>query len=391
MIVDNQDGTPLPYAELRSESNNVHFADAEGRYLAKSDWRYEISYLGYEKKIYVVSSKDSQQVVRMKRSSQMLDQAVVTGNRTGERLLDAISPLDVMPSSVMTHRTTPDLSQLMNRMPGVQVVDGQISIRGGAGYAFGAGSRVALLLNGIPMLQPDAGTISWKDLPIELLERTEIVKNSATVLYGSAALNGVVQMKTWPTNLDSSRSEILLASRAVGGSSDPDKQWYDAPRMSYWGHIAHSEMKGKFQWQGSVRLEQEENHLRDFEKQRARLSYLARYRPKSGLEYGVHSLLNRSSSSSFLYWRDAQAGAYIGDSSSLLRNDILRWQIDPYFKRTYSDGRQHYVQARIFHSENRARRSGEVKFSNIFFNINTAIHYFRGVVGILAVHWGRPF
>lgn len=352
LIVDSADETPLPYAELRTEAGDVHFAGGEGRYSAESGVRYEISYLGYEKVVVLVSSADSLQLIRLKRSSQMLDQAVVTGNRTGERLLDAITPLDVMPSSVMTHRTTPDLSQLMNRMPGVQVVDGQISIRGGAGYAFGAGSRVALLLNGIPMLQPDAGTISWNDLPIELLQRTEIVKNSATVLYGSAALNGVVQMKTWPTNMDSSRSEILFASRAVGASSDPEKQWYDVPRMSFWGHLTHSNMQGKFQWQGSVRLEREENHLRDFEKQRTRLSYLARYKPKTGFEYGLHSLLNRSSSSSFLYWRDARAGAYIGDSSSMLRNEILRWQIDPYFKRTHSDGRQHYVQARVFYSKN---------------------------------------
>lgn len=352
-IVDGRDEAPLPYSEIRSEEDQVFYSDEQGVFLAQIGVSYEISYLGYEKQVVVIQQKSEDRLtVRMKMSSQLLDQAVVTGNRMGERLLDAIAPLDVMPSSLTTHRTTPDLSQLMNRMPGVQVVDGQISIRGGAGYAFGAGSRVALLLNGIPMLQPDAGTISWNDLPIELLQRTEIVKNSATVLYGSAALNGVVQMQTWPQLADTSFSEILLASRAVGDTRDPEKQWYEGPRMSYWGHATHSSLKGKFQWQGSVRFENERNHWRDFQKQRGRLSYLARYRPRRGVEYGVHSLVNRSESASFLYWRDATAGANIGDSSSLIRNNIIRAQVDPYFKRTYSDGRQHYVQGRVFYSEN---------------------------------------
>ncbi|NBC05447.1 MAG: hypothetical protein GVY20_17310, partial [Bacteroidetes bacterium] len=93
-------------------------------------------------------------------------------------------------------------------------------------------------------------------------------------------------------------------------------------------------------------------------------------------------------SSSFLYWRDAQAGAYIGDSSSLLRNDILRWQIDPYFKRTYSDGRQHYVQARIFHSENRGEkdRGSEVQQYLLQYQYSHPLFQGRGryIAGALA-------
>lgn len=352
-IVDGRDDAPLPYSEIRNEEDQVFYSNESGVFQAQIGVSYEISYLGYEKQNLVIQEKSGDRLtVRMKMSSQLLDQAVVTGNRMGERLLDAIAPLDVMPTSLTTHRTTPDLSQLINRMPGVQLVDGQISIRGGAGYAFGAGSRVALLLNGIPMLQPDAGTISWNDLPIELLQRTEIVKNSATVLYGSAALNGVVQMQTWPRLLDTTFSEVLLASRAVGGTSDPDKQWYDGPRMSYWGHATHAHMEGKFHWQGSVRWENEQNHWRDYQKRRGRLAYLARYRPQRGVEYGLHTLVNRSESASFLYWKDATAGANIGDSSSFIRNDIIRAQIDPYFKRTYADGRQHYLQGRLFYSQN---------------------------------------
>ncbi len=354
-LVDAKDSLALPYGEVISDEGGSLTTDREGWVKVKSGRSYTFVYLGYEsREVFISAGSKSGRVIGLSMSTQLLDQAVVTGNRSGQRLLDAIAPLDVMPASFLSHRTTPDITQMMNRMPGVQMVDGQISIRGGAGYAFGAGSRVALLLNGIPMLQPDAGTISWNDLPLELLQRTEIVKNSSTVLYGSAALNGVVQMKTWPLESDTTMSEVLFASRAIGGPSDSEKQWYDAPRMSYWGHATHSDLKGRFQWQGSLRWEDEENHLKDFYQKRARASFFGKFIIDETTEVGVQTLVNRSENNSFLYWKDAGSGANVGDSSSYILNEVLRWQIDPYFKKTYRDGRQHYLQGRIFQSENQA-------------------------------------
>ncbi len=378
-VVDAADQFPLPYANVRDSDQKVFYADEDGKFYAQCNQAYEIEFLGYKSQVLKVGniSQDTL-IVQLVLSSQLLEQAVISGNRSGERLMDAITSLDVMPTSLTSHRSTPDLSELMNRMPGVQVVDGQISIRGGAGYAFGAGSRVALLLNGVPMLQPDAGTINWSDLPIELIERTEIVKTSATVLYGSAALNGVIQMQTWPYLNDTSYSELLIASRAVGGTSDPNKQWYDGPRMSYWAHATHTDTKGDFQWQGSARWENEENHLKAYQRDRGRLAYLAKYVPRQGVEYGLHLLGNRSQTSSFLYWQDAGAGANIGDSSTFIRNDVFRAQIDPYFKRTYSDGRQHYLQGRLFYSRNDAANDRGSQVLQYLLNYQYSHPIFKG-------------
>jgi len=132
------------------------------------------------------------------------------------------------------------------------------------------------------------------------------------------------------------------------------KQWYDAPRISYWGHVTHTDLKGKFQWQGSLRWEDEKNHLKDFYQKRGRSSFFGKYKIDRTTEVGVQTLVNRSENNSFLYWKDAQSGANVGDSTSYILNKVFRWQIDPYFKKTYRDGRQHYLQGRIFQSENRA-------------------------------------
>ena len=40
-----------------------------------------------------------------------------------------------------THIT--DAQELINKTPGIEVLDGQASIRGGSGFSYGVGSRVA--------------------------------------------------------------------------------------------------------------------------------------------------------------------------------------------------------------------------------------------------------
>ena len=49
------------------------------------------------------------------------------------------------------------LDQAVEQTPGVSTFDGQVSIRGGSGFSYGAGSRVLLLWNGMPLLSGYAG------------------------------------------------------------------------------------------------------------------------------------------------------------------------------------------------------------------------------------------
>ena len=51
------------------------------------------------------------------------------------------------------------LHESLVKIPGVAVVDGQASIRGGSGFAYGAGTRVLILVDDIPALQVDAGLL----------------------------------------------------------------------------------------------------------------------------------------------------------------------------------------------------------------------------------------
>src|SRR2546430_6251211 len=70
------------------------------------------------------------------------------------------------------------------------------NIRGSTGYVQGLGTRVLLLVDGVPANQGDRGGINWDLVPLEDVARVEVVKGAGSALYGSAALGGVVNVIT---------------------------------------------------------------------------------------------------------------------------------------------------------------------------------------------------
>ncbi|RPH35163.1 TonB-dependent receptor, partial [bacterium] len=59
-----------------------------------------------------------------------------------------------------------------------------------------AGSRVLLLVDGIPLLTGDTGELNFESIPTGQIERIEVVKGAASALYGSSALGGVINVIT---------------------------------------------------------------------------------------------------------------------------------------------------------------------------------------------------
>jgi iron complex outermembrane receptor protein len=60
----------------------------------------------------------------------------------------------------------------------------------------GLGSRVLLLVDGVPANQGDRGGINWDVIPVDRVERVEVVKGAGSALYGSSAFGGVVNLIT---------------------------------------------------------------------------------------------------------------------------------------------------------------------------------------------------
>jgi iron complex outermembrane receptor protein len=96
----------------------------------------------------------------------------------------------------LDRRAVNTVDEAIDKAGGVQVLNGQINIRGSTGYVQGLNSRVLLLVDGVPMNQGDRGGINWDLVPVDQIERVDILKGAGSSLYGSAALGGVVNLTT---------------------------------------------------------------------------------------------------------------------------------------------------------------------------------------------------
>lgn len=120
--------------------------------------------------------------------------AVVTATRSPTSAVDElVSDISVIERPAIEASTARTLFELLARVPGVQMTS-----NGGPGKTSGVfirgSSRHALLLvDGVRLGSATLGTPSWDNIPLEMIERIEVLKGPAPALYGSDAVGGVVQ------------------------------------------------------------------------------------------------------------------------------------------------------------------------------------------------------
>lgn len=113
--------------------------------------------------------------------------------RFGDRPATSVAQ---MTDAGIASRAVNTVDEAVDRVAGVQMLNGQINVRGSTGYVQGLNSRVLLLVDGMPMNQGDRGGINWDLLPVDQIERVDVLKGAGSSLYGSAALGGVVNLTT---------------------------------------------------------------------------------------------------------------------------------------------------------------------------------------------------
>lgn len=177
-------------------------SDIDGNYELKlSSGQHHITFrfIGYTSQTKTVNIKSGETLVlnvQLEPAMTQLDVVVVSASKFQQKYEDITVSMDVVKPYLAENKNATSMDKVVQQSPGVQVVDNEVQIRGGSGYSFGAGSRVQILVDDLPLLSGDAGRPTWSYLPIENLEQIEVIKGASSVLYGSAALSGVINIRT---------------------------------------------------------------------------------------------------------------------------------------------------------------------------------------------------
>jgi vitamin B12 transporter len=124
-------------------------------------------------------------------------EVVVTAARQPMRVSQVLAEVTVLTRADIDNAAGRSLSELLSRVAGVG-----FSSTGGLGanssvFLRGLEARHTLLLiDGVRFGSATVGTPSWDNLPLESIERIEIVRGPLSGLYGSDAVAGVVQIFT---------------------------------------------------------------------------------------------------------------------------------------------------------------------------------------------------
>jgi len=143
---------------------------------------------------------------------------VVTATRTSQSIEDALSSVTVITRADIQARQATSVQELLTGEAGVQ-----ISNNGGLGKAtalFLRGTdadQVLVLVDGVKLTSATLGTTAFEYLPVEEIDRIEIVRGPHSSLYGSEAVGGVIQIFT-----RRGQGEPLLTASAGGGSHNTE-------------------------------------------------------------------------------------------------------------------------------------------------------------------------
>lgn len=352
-VVDSKTGLPLVGAHVLEVSNaqNLVITDESGEFsIQMESAELLVVHIGYEDSLILVSRASEKLIVGLQKSDDLLDQIVVTGNKTERALKEMTISVERINPRIITDKNPSSVSSIIHQIPGVNMVDGQVSIRGGSGWSYGAGSRVIVLVDGVPLMSGDAGQALWSFITVDNIEEIEVVKGASSVLYGSAALNGIISIRTkWTKS-----NPYTNVTSFGGGFSAPRQEswkWSENPLMRSGARILHSRRFGKNEIVVNGEWINDDGFRKGDPDRRLQGGVNWRRRIGERGRIGIRSKVLMNRSGSFLLWRNLDS-AYLPLEGSNTNNANLRMAIDPFFSFATKKGWRHQVNTRYLLVDN---------------------------------------
>ena len=380
IVYDDSNSEILVGAKIFSSEGNKVLNDSTGKFsisYKSLPLRLIFHYDGFTNDTIVVSAQMNELlIVSLKPIITVTETIVISSSRRGQRVEEIPISLEVLKPEMINNKGITDIEQALDQSPGVYAMDGQVSIRGGSGFAYGAGSRVLLLWNGVPMLSADAGDAKWNTIPIESTQRIEILKGASSVLYGSGALNGIISLIEKEPK-EKAEIRFKLQNAVYGDPKRESLKWWNAnPTMQLVDFYA-SKMHKKVGYNFSLAGLTDKGFRQGEIEQRIRTSgtVFFKFDKIKNLKAGIGYNLQIQKTGNFIIWQsDSLAYTPSGGSdtsnvaSSLTYNRGIRFSIDPYVKYTDSKLNSHVLKTRFYFIDN-------LNYTNLSQSSSSEVYY----------------
>lgn len=358
-VYDSQTHVPLPSATVVYGKNKGTSTSADGSYLIEVEFgtiNLIFRFVGYKPvthSVFVTPADTVTLDIGMESDVSEIDQIVVSAGRVEQRVAELTVSMNVIQPSALEINHIANVAELVNRSPGIEVMDGQASIRGGSGFSYGAGSRVLALVDGLPVLSADAGNIKWQFLPLENISQIEIIKGASSVMYGSSALNGIVNIRTGEPG-DVPVTKFYLEAGIFDKPARKEWIWWDSPRTFQSTSLSHAQRSGSTDMSLAFHLLSDKGYRKFNDERLGRLNLKLKHnnRKLDGLSYGFNINAGVTRKTDFILWENATTGALKQDESvaNELHGNLLTF--DPFITLKRNDRFNHNLRTRLQLSDN---------------------------------------
>ncbi|MDZ4844794.1 MAG: TonB-dependent receptor [Chitinophagales bacterium] len=319
--------------------------DFDGKFsLEVEPGRYEVtfSFVGYSelvKDVKVNAGETIELNVSMFEKLEELNIVVVTGSKFEKNVSEEVNSIDVLKPDMIKNSNNVTLAESINKISGVTIVDNSIGIRGGSTYSYGVGSRVLLLVDGLPINTVDRGDIRWNNVPMEITDQVEVIKGASSALYGASALNGVINVITTYPKSEEAETEATLFYQGYATPRREELKWWGPPKEGNIAAADDPDLPPPQRYGGSFSFKKRVDERYDFvvganfmkergiirlnDQQFVRIVAKFRHRPVKidRLSYGLNVNMQDSKESDFFFWKNGGNGAYVPYDSDNYNDD----------------------------------------------------------------------
>jgi iron complex outermembrane receptor protein len=388
-ITDQDTKKPVPFVNIGLKNLPVGTTtDIDGDFelqVLKGNYVLIFSSIEYEKysKNITITDKDKVIVVDvvLKPAVHSLDAVTVSSAKFDQKTEESVNTVDILKPKLIESKSSETLDKIVEQVPGVAIVDNEPQFRGGSGYSSGLGSRVMILIDEMPILRADAQRPVWNLLPVEIVDQIEVLKGASSVLFGSSALNGAINIRTkYPKAEPETKAEIHSGIYS-SPQSKYKKVWDGFNPLMMGFSISHTRAIKNFDLVVGGNIFTDPGYLAtpphdvnnpsknnaEFNNQ-YRIVFNTRFRSKyvENLSYGVNGNFMKSKSSETYIWYDSDTNMYRSYPGAYTDFTDLMFYVDPYIKYYSPKGMSHTFKNRVFYANSNATNNQSSRATMVF-------------------------
>lgn len=302
----------------------------------------------------------------------LLENVEIKVGKFDKPLEDQTVSMEVLKPRLIESKNTRTIETVLDQTPGLNILDGEPQIRGGSGFTFGVGSKVAVMVDDMPMLSGDAGRPEWGFIPVENISQVEVIKGAASVLSGSSALSGSINIRTaYPTNKP--LTKVILYSGLYSTPTTEGTKWYsDAPVIAG-ATLLHSRKKGKWDLVFGANMNYDHGYIgpaqtdsgvwadtltnfsaKQMASKRLRVNFnIARRSDKiKGLQYGINGNGMVTETNMVFAWLNDSSGLFRAYPGAMFLQNQFIFNLDPYAILNTKAGNKHSLRTRLLRTVN---------------------------------------